>query len=239
MASELTRETRKARENAFRRIRNMQEGIKKNKYQGDFKRKVQQDIKDLRRLIQQTRMRDRTGRVIKSHNEATVREALESLRAANKNASYALKTRGVNRNQLNMLKQQLNLASGKAALENSMEKINGEFSYLEKSIFFKATQRLWENADIDKRLEAIADVMKQYGVRDLYDFAEKIINKNSALIDRFTKGNMTPEEQSELERSLRDADDSGNKKYEKYPTTNAIRLVESMSPSDLALLYQE
>lgn len=173
-----------AREKAQRRIRNLQAGIKSGKYRGQLQQEAQQQIKDLKRYMQQTRMKDNTGRVIKSHTEQFRREALERLERMNVNASYAVR-QSYDFTNYQFVKQQMRLSSYEAS---------PVFSKTEIQVFMRATQRAWERRDAegkllyssDKRNEAIMDY---FGIepKDFGKFMQAVIAKNRGIIDVIEK----------------------------------------------------
>lgn len=219
MSDNLAYDARLAREKAQRRIRNLQAGIKSGKYRGQLQQEAQQQIKDLRRYMQQTRMKTKTGRTIKSHDAAFRREAVERLERMNVNTSYAVRRSFDN---MRYTTQQINLAS--AGLPS-------KYSKFETQVFYRATQEAWDKPGISiaDRNKAIAE---HYHVSDFGAFVDKVLDMNRDLIRRY-EANEAGQQQdyNEFEERLREGDNSDDVKY-----TEHIAMVSPAGTSKLELI---
>ena len=84
-------------------------------------------------------------------------------------------------------KQQLNLASSRPSLEASKSggKI-GEYSFIEKSVFFKATQRAWNRADVSEN-ERIEAILNYYNTQDLEQLIRDVLDANRDVINTYDR----------------------------------------------------
>lgn len=170
-----------ARKRAERTIRAAQKELGKVKYRGQLQQEAQQDIADLKRFIEQTKMKDATGKTKEGYTSQFKRDAVQRMERANINLRE--KMRGsFDYSERRFIRQQMALASYEAS---------PIYSQTEVQVFMRATQKAWNQRDEsgkliygrDRRLEAIADYF-ELDESQLADFMKKVIADNREIIDQ-------------------------------------------------------
>lgn len=181
-----------ARRAAERRIAALKQAVKSGYYSESEKADMNNTIKQMRKDMQQTRMYTKTGKRIGNRTAESREAAIARLNELNKETltvqEYKREFRRLREDvgRRNMIaKHQLNLASSSASLEASKSggKI-GEYSFIEKGIFFKATQRAWDRADVSEK-ERIEAILKYYNTQDLEKLIKDVLDANRDVINTY------------------------------------------------------
>lgn len=185
---------RSARRAAERRINALKEAVKSGYYSQSEKEAMNNTIKQMQKDIRQTRQFTTTGKKIGNRTIESREAAIARLNELNKQTFTTREFRRELRQlkadvgRRNMIaKQQLNLASSTASLEASRSgnKI-GEYSFVEKGIFFKATQRAWNRADVSEN-ERIEAILKFYGTQDLEQLIKDVLEANRDVLNTYNR----------------------------------------------------
>lgn len=185
---------RSARRAAERRINALKEAVKSGYYSQSEKEAMNNTIKQMQKDIRQTRQFTTTGKKIGNRTIESREAAIARLNELNKQTFTTREFRRELRQlkadvgRRNMIaKQQLNLASSTVSLEASRSgnKI-GEYSFVEKGIFFKATQRAWNRADVSEN-ERIEAILKFYGTQDLEQLIKDVLEANRDVLNTYNR----------------------------------------------------
>lgn len=183
-----------ARRAAERRIVALKQAVKSGYYSESEKADMNNTIKQMRKDMQQTRMFTKSGKKIGNRTAESREAAVARLNAINKETLTAqeykreFRRRREDVGRRNMIaKQQLNLASSRPSLEASKSggKI-GEYSFIEKSVFFKATQRAWNRADVSEN-ERIEAILNYYNTQDLEQLIRDVLDANRDVINTYDR----------------------------------------------------
>lgn len=183
-----------ARRAAERRIVALKQAVKSGYYSESEKADMNNTIKQMRKDMQQTRMFTKSGKKIGNRTAESREAAVARLNAINKETltaqEYKREFRRMREDvgRRNMIaKQQLNLASSRPSLEASKSggKI-GEYSFIEKSVFFKATQRAWNRADVSEN-ERIEAILNYYNTQDLEQLIRDVLDANRDVINTYDR----------------------------------------------------
>lgn len=183
-----------ARRAAERRIAALKQAVKSGYYSESEKADMNNTIKQMRKDMQQTRMYTKTGKKIGNRTAESREAAIARLNELNKEnltrQEYKREFRRMREDvgRRNMIaKQQLNLASSRPSLEASKSggKI-GEYSFIEKSVFFKATQRAWNRADVSEN-ERIEAILNYYNTQDLEQLIRDVLDANRDVINTYDR----------------------------------------------------
>lgn len=179
---------------AERRIAALKQAVKSGYYSESEKADMNNTIKQMRKDMRQTRMYTKTGKKIGNRTAESREAAVARLNELNKEnltmQSYKreFRRRREDVGRRNMIaKQQLNLASSRPSLEASKSggKI-GEYSFIEKSVFFKATQRAWNRADVSEN-ERIEAILNYYNTQDLEQLIRDVLDANRDVINTYNR----------------------------------------------------
>ena len=185
---------RSARRAAERRIKALKEAVKSGYYSPSEKESMNNTIKQMQKDIRQTRQFTTTGKKIGNRTIESREAAIARLNELNKQTFTTrefrreMKQLKADVGRRNMIaKQQLNLASSAASLEASRSgnKI-GEYSFVEKGIFFRATQRAWNRADVSEN-ERIEAILKFYGTQDLEQLIKDVLDANRDVLNTYSR----------------------------------------------------
>lgn len=221
------------RAKARRRMKQYEEGIKTGKFRGQMQQEAQKRIADYKTLIQQTMMKDETGRKIAGRTPQFVRERAERLERMNTNNSFVMRNTAQARAN-KMAQNELNLASSKDALSNAFEKV-GKYSYVDKGVFYQATSRLFNAKDGNVNQQ----IMEKLGINDLGGLVDAIIEHFDERVQKFKQGGMTDAEMNEQEKNLRSGDTSQDQKYAKHPDAGVTRYIPTLTVEEIQNLYAE
>lgn len=169
-----------ARRKAQRRINNLKQGLKTGKLTGIIADEARNSIKDLQRIMRQTRMKTKTGKIIKSHTEQFRKRALDALKFLNAKGSILTTRKGVSN-----LVTQIELNKASAGLP-------AEWTKAETQVFYAATQKAWNRPGISLQ-ERNRAILQYFGQSDLHDFVNEVLNRNRLAV-QIAKGNIIPEE---------------------------------------------
>ncbi len=213
----------RARKVAQNRIAAKREAIESGVYTRKEQAEAKAEIRELQRMMQLTKAQTKSGKRIKSRTtekrEAAIANLLsktETMETVRKTRATVTKLRTDIARSNKITQEQLNLASLKSSKEAEKEgKQVGKYTSDEVKRFYRATQKLWENAPEHMRNEAIMQALDFVSLEDAVAHVLNETQKRSDLIEKIREGysydEMTEEEQ-DLYNSLAGKDSADEEK---------------------------
>ena len=186
---------RNARDKAQRRIADLKAQLN-DTTNASIKSRIRKDIKRIQRAVSNTRTYStKTGK--RMHTSNQVARGIEKLSSLLE--EFPLK---VPRQKNKSFEVRMNMASNKSIqgpTQNSKRTVGEEISGLTKAqvqIFYRATQKAWQNVPVEQRNEAI---LKYYHQRDLEKLFNDVLQRNED-VEKANEILANPDDYTDAER---------------------------------------
>lgn len=223
-----------ARKLAQRRVDAMKLAIKSGFYSASEVGQMKASIKQLQKEIRATRMKTKTGKIIKSHTEQERMNAINRLQELSK----AQQTLREAKKQIKQLKQnifrenkitqqQLNLASLKSTQE--LEKVGsqvGRYTNEQVKRFYQATQKYWEDAKEKDRNDAILRGLGMKSLADAVDFVLTSTSEQAKLVKDIRENNLSYDDMTDEQKAMYNEMAKGDKGDELKPSEEYQKSLE-------------